>query len=186
MNESRNVSFELFSNLLISSAKKVGSSNKSPSSGWYNFSIDLLKSHYDKRIEVLNCTRQANIPTEEVEKICIESRKNLKDAIIIAKSRWTSVLADRIYQMSCSPRDSWEAVNTLQNWIQGHHNTPEIMRFRKENGEFTKHNKENIAELIKYFHKVFNSKVNIDWTLLDELKQKYIKEELGTPLTLKP
>ena len=75
MNESRNVSFELFSNLLISSAKKVGSSNKSPSSGWYNFSIDLLKPHYDKRTEVLNYTRQANIPTEEANTLCIESRK---------------------------------------------------------------------------------------------------------------
>ena len=167
--------FESFSELLMSSAKKVGSSNKSPSSGWYNFSIDLLKPHYDKRTEVLNYTRQANLSTEEAKTLCIESRKNLKDAIIIAKSRWTSVLANRIHQMSCSPRDSWKAVNTLNNWIQGHRITPEITRFRKENGEFTKTNKEIVAELVKHFHKVFNSKVNIDWTLLDDLKQKYVK-----------
>ena len=185
MNESRDMSYESFSSLLMSSAKKVGSSNKTPSSGWYNFSIDLLKPYYDKRTEVLNYTRQANISTEEAKKLCIESRKNLKDAIIIAKSRWTKVLADRIHQMSCSPRDSWKAVNTLKNWIHGHHISPEIMRFRKENGEFTKTNKENVAELVKHFLKVFNSKVNIDWTLLDELKQKSIKEELGTPLSLK-
>ena len=59
------------------------------------------------------------------------------------------------------------------------------MSFRKENGKFAKTNKEIVVELVKHFHKLFNSKVNVDWTLLDELKQKYIKEELGTPLTLK-
>ena len=59
------------------------------------------------------------------------------------------------------------------------------MRFRKENDGFTTTNKENVVELIEHFHKLFNSKVNVDWTLLDELKQKYIKEKLGTPLTLK-
>ena len=98
--------------------------------------------------------------------------KNLRDAIMIATLRWTSVLPNRIHQMSDSPRDSWKAVNTLKNWIQGHRKTPEIIRFRKENGEFTKTNKENVAELIKHFHKVFNSKIHIDWKLLDYLKQK--------------
>ena len=57
MNESRDLSFESFSKVLMSSAKKVGSSNKSPNSGWYNFLIDLLKPHYDKRTEVINYTR---------------------------------------------------------------------------------------------------------------------------------
>lgn len=108
MEELKDINFESFRKLLMSSAKKVGSSNEYPASSWYIFFIDLLKPYFDKRTKILNYTRQARLFTEKSNKLCIESRKILQDALINNKSICTSVLANRIYQMSCSPRDSWK------------------------------------------------------------------------------
>ena len=53
--------------------------------------------------------------------MCKDAKKNLKDIISIAKANWTSHLAERIHEMARNSKYSWKAVNTLKEWIQGHH-----------------------------------------------------------------
>ena len=96
------------------------------------------------------------------------ARLNLKDGIILAKSKWSNQLAERIYDQSASPRDSWKAVNTLRELIQGHHKSPDIIRFKNEDGSFIETDENNVKYLSGHFHNLFNSDVQIKWTALEE------------------
>ena len=46
------------------------------------------------------------------------------------------------------------------------------MRFKLKNNEFTTTDEEKVEVLKNHFHKVFNSKVDIDWNIMNELVQK--------------
>ena len=74
--------------------------------------------------------------------------------------------------MSYFPKDAWSVVNKLKDWIQGHHITPNIMRFKKADDTYTETDEKKLEVLSTHFTKVFNSNVNIDWSILTEIKQK--------------
>ena len=76
-------------------------------------------------------------------------------------------------------------MNTLKDWIHGHHKTPDIMRFQLPNSTFSLTNEEHVEILCKHFISVYNSKVSIDWKILDELSNKEIITNLDIPLSLK-
>ena len=122
-----------------------------------------------KRTETLDSVRQGKFTSAQAKMMCRDARRNLKEGTFVAKSNWTSCLFERIHAMSQNSRDSWKAVNILKRWIQGHHKSPDIMRFEKDDGTFTVTDEEIVEILSKHFHTVFNSNVKIDWSVLDEL-----------------
>ena len=69
--------------------------------------------------------------------------------------------------MSKISKEVWSAVNTLKDWIQDSHVTLNIMN------EYTyfETDEENLDILSTDFRKVYNSDVNIDWSILSEIKQ---------------
>ena len=84
--------------------------------------------------------------------------------------------------MSHFPKDAWSVVNKLKEWIQSHHITPNIMRFKKEDNTYTDTDEEKVAMLSTQFENVFNSTVNIDWSILTEIKQKPVFKVIDTIL----
>ena len=78
-------------------------------------------------------------------------KQNLQDDIEFAKSRWSNHLAERIHSMSNFPKDAWSAVNKLKEWIQCHHVTPIIMRFKKEDNTYTETDEEKIDMVSSHF-----------------------------------
>ena len=76
-------------------------------------------------------------------------------------------------------------MNTLKDWIHGHHKTLDKMRFQLPNSIFSSTNEEHVEILCKHFISVYNSKVCIDWKILDELSNKEINTNLDIPLSLK-
>ena len=86
--------------------------------------------------------------------------------------------------MARNHKDSWKAVNTLKEWIQGHHKTPDIMRVVKEDGSFTGTDEEIVDILAHHFYKVYNSNVEIEWSVLDDLNQKPARSDMNLPLSL--
>lgn len=58
------------------------------------------------------------------------------------------------------------------------------MRFVKEDVNFTGTDEEVVEILVKHFHKVYNSNVEIDWSVLDDLKQKPIRSDMNVSLSL--
>ena len=78
-------------------------------------------------------------------------RKHLHDGIEFANSRWFNHLADIIHSMSHLPKDDWSVVNKLKEWIQCHHVTPIIMRFKKEDNTYTETDEEKIDMVSSHF-----------------------------------
>ena len=58
------------------------------------------------------------------------------------------------------------------------------MRFTKEDGSLTRTDEKFVEILAKHFHKVYNSNVEIEWSVLDDLKQKPIRADMNLPLSL--
>ena len=56
------------------------------------------------------------------------------------------------------------------------------MRFKKEDETYTETDEEKLEILSTHFEKVFNSDVNIDWSILLEIKQKPILHFIDTEL----
>ena len=98
------IDFTDFNKLVLDTAKEVAPDKKHKSSGWYNSSINIIQPLMEKRTKVLDFIRQNNIPTEEAKNMCIEAKRNLKDAISVAKANWTNKLAEQIHEMSHSPK----------------------------------------------------------------------------------
>ena len=89
----------------------------------------------------------------------------------------------KIHSMADTPKEAWKSINILKSWIQGHHKTLDIIRFKKLDGSFTSNEKEIILILTEHFIKVYNSEVIIDWTVLDYLEDKPMKMSLNEALT---
>ena len=53
---------------------------------------------------------------------------NLREGVELAKSKWTENLSNMIHDTANTPRYIWQAVNTLKEWIQGHHKLADIVR----------------------------------------------------------
>ena len=70
-------------------------------------------------------------------------------------------MAERIHAMLNFPKDAWSAVNKLKEWIQGHHVTPNSMRFKKEDNNYTENDEEKLEVLSSHFEIVINSDVLI-------------------------
>ena len=101
-----------------------------------------------------------------------EARKNLSEGISLAKSIRSIKLVDRIHDMANYPKDTWKEVFTLKEWLQDHHKTPTIFILKKKDNSFTETNSEVVELLSKYFHSVYNRKIDIDWEVLNETEDK--------------
>ena len=180
---SEDINYTDFSNSIIEAANDVASTIKSDSSGWYNHSKHILQPLIGKRSTVLNDIRQLDYSTSTAKEMAKEARKNLSEGISLAKSRWSGKLADRIHDMANYPKDAWKAVFTLKEWLQGHHKTPTIFRLKKKDDSFTETDPKVVELLSKFFHSVYNRKINIDWEVLNGIKDKPKLKYLDVPMS---
>ena len=65
-----------------------------------------------------------------------EVKYNLREDIQSAKSKWTENLANKIHDLANTPRGAWQAINTLKEWIQGHHKLADIVRIKNKKDFF--------------------------------------------------
>ena len=72
----------------------------------------------------------------------------------------------------------------LKEWIQGHHKKSDIIQFVTDDDAITDSNEVNIDIQSNFFRKVYNSNVEVDWSILDDLKQELIYSDTNTPLSL--
>ena len=76
-----------------------------------------------------------------------------------------------------------KGVFTLKEWLQGHHKVPTIFRLKKKNNSFTETNSEVVELLSDFFHSVYNSKIDIDWEVLNEIEEKNKVKYLDVPIS---
>ena len=102
----------------------------------------------------------------------------------MAKSKWNKNLAHRIHDLANTPRDVWKAVTTLKEWIQGHHKSPDIILKNRKRVFFLKLMKK-MWSYYRFISKNFNSRVNIDWEVLNDWRQKPVNNNINSPLSWK-
>ena len=135
-----------------------------------------------QRSTILNDIRQLDYSTATAKEMAKEARKDLFEGISFAKIRWSDKLADRIHDISNYPKDDWKVVFTFKEWLQGHHKTPTILRLKKKDNSFTEANLDVVELLSIFFHSVYNRKINIDWEVLNEIKDKPKLKYLDVPI----
>ena len=71
----------------------------------------------------------------------------------------------------------------FKDWLQEHHKSPDIIRFKKEDRSVTKADSENVAALSNHFHEVFNKKIDIGWSVIEEIPQRISQNQISVPVT---
>jgi len=115
--------------------------------------------------------------------MCRVAKKNVQDAVEMAKSRWASHLAMKISQMRPHPKEAWKAVKDLRAILTGHHSTTDVMRFKIPSGKLSKTPMEHASVLLPHFSKVYNNQKQVDPTALYEVRQRKINHDISGPLT---
>eukprot|EP00978_Attheya_sp_CCMP212_P047038 scaffold421192_cov59-Attheya_sp.AAC.1 len=113
-----------------------------------------------------------------------EAENNLRNKIRIAKSEWHDRKAEEVHKMPFNPKSAWEAIREIQAGCEGHHNEQTEMKMNMENGEKATTDKDNADVMGNHFSKVFNNHRPIDSTVIEEIKQREIRTELGDPPTV--
>ena len=85
--------------------------------------------------------------------------------------------------MSFNPKAAWESVKILTGGTTSHHEKPTITRMRLPTGKLATTDKENAEVLGPHFKKVFNNHRQIEWNVIDEIKQRQTMHELKEPIS---
>ena len=108
-----------------------------------------------EKIESFNFLRQNNHLVEQAKYMAKEAKINLREGIILAKSKWTDHLTTRLHDLTNTSRNAWKATTTQKVWIQGHQKSLVIIRLKNNDGKFTETDEEDFELLYGYFKKVF-------------------------------
>ncbi len=78
-----------------------------------------------------------------------------------------------------NPKEAWSMIFKLMEGFQKHHKVYMPKTFKFKNGIEAKCDKDNARILNSHFHSLFYSEVEVDMTVLEELPQYEVKQELG-------
>mmetsp|Transcript_1492 Transcript_1492/g.2308 ORF Transcript_1492/g.2308 Transcript_1492/m.2308 type:complete len:395 (+) Transcript_1492:893-2077(+) len=111
-----------------------------------------------------------------------ETRRELLREKRAAKRHWQYAYASQCRKADflISPKEAWSMVFKLMEGFQSHHRNHLPSNFRNKNGVEAKTDTDNAQILNAHFQSLFNSKVQVDPTVLDSLPQHSIAHELGT------
>ena len=79
LEDGQKLGYTEFQNVLLKRQKN--------SSGWYIYSINIIKPLMNKKSELLDSIRQNKFPDSQAKFKAKEARYNLKDCIILAKAK---------------------------------------------------------------------------------------------------
>ena len=148
---------------------------------WFSESEDLL-------IELIGIRNNAfkkclKCPSEENTKKLRDARHHLLREKRRAKRKWQYQYAEKCKKKDfiLNPKEAWNMVFKLMEGYQKHHRNILPKNFKSKAGIEAKNDADNATILNEHFHSLFNSQVQIDITVLDELKQHETIHELGNP-----
>jgi len=115
--------------------------------------------------------------------MCHTAKKNVQEAVELAKSKWATFLAMRISQIRPHPKEAWKAVSELKDGYTGHHTIPDVMHFLIPDGSLSKTPQEHASILQPHFAQVFNNQKKVDPSALIEVRQRPAAHDIAGPLT---
>mmetsp|Transcript_1493 Transcript_1493/g.2313 ORF Transcript_1493/g.2313 Transcript_1493/m.2313 type:complete len:881 (+) Transcript_1493:452-3094(+) len=173
---------ELLSNFeshIVQTAVDVAAKKKKKRPDWFSESEQTLVDLIEKRNKAFKlCMKQ---PSSENQNHLKETRKELLRQKRIAKRNWQLAYASRCKKADfcITPKEAWSMVFKLMEGFQGHHRNYLPPNFRNKNGIEAKNDADNAQILNSHFQSLFNSEVQVDMTVLDNLPQYNIVHNLG-------
>ena len=109
---------------------------KSNCHGWFHHSRDTLAPTLVAQNEVLHVMISTKGPTsaETLSKL-IRLQHKVNEAVGIAKTRWSRLLAQNIHNMPLSPKAAWANIRLLSTGGKSHHSSPKTIHMRLPSGE---------------------------------------------------
>ena len=144
----------------------------------------MLRPLFDSWNKLLFKARCSNEPDEFLKNQCINARKDVRDAIKIAKERWVMNVTDLIHSMRFNPKIAWKAIKTLKNGHISHHDFKNPMKFLMPNGSVTKNDSETAETLVNHFTKVFNRTVQVDMEYIKALPHHEVFYEISSLMSI--
>ena len=93
--------------------------------GWYEMSKETITPLIKQRTRILHKVRaDPTLNIQAAKEMCITARKNVREAIAVAKSKWASSLARKIHNIKLAPKEAWNAARKLQEGLTGHNAKP--------------------------------------------------------------
>jgi len=106
------------------------------------------------------------------------ARRDLQRGVRRAKQCWIDIRVEGMKKGAKDPRAYWSAVSDLRD---GMSNSKPVfpLKFKKDDGSTCTTPKENAEVVQKHFHKLYNAKSNADESILDEVRQRTIREDMA-------
>ena len=168
-----------FESHIVQTAVDVAARQKKKRPDWFSESEQNLIALIEKRNQAFKlCMKQ---PSIENQNHLRETRRELLRQKRAAKRHWQFTYASQCKKADflISPKEAWSMIFKLMEGFQSHHRNYLPSNFRSKNGIEAKNDTDNAQILNAHFQSLFNSEVQIDPTVLNNLPQQNIAHDLG-------
>ena len=108
--------------------------------------------------------------------------KQVKDKVLLAKSRWYSNICSHIHDMQVNPRLAWGNIRILTGGETAHHKKSVNMAMRFPDGTLASNSSKNMAVFGPHFERVFSNHRPVDLSILDLIPQQEQLMETDCPI----
>ena len=109
--------------------------------------------------------------------------KQVKNKVLLDKSRWYSNICLHIHDMQVNPRLAWEYICILMGGKTAHHKKSVNIAMRLPDGTLASNSSKNMTVFGPHFDRVFSNHQPVDLSILDLIPQKEQLMEIDCPIT---
>ena len=160
-----------FEQYIVDTATELAEKEIRKRPDWFTESQDILLELINERnIAFKNKLKR---PSEENTMKLREARHQLLREKRKAKRNWQFQYAEKCKKKDfiLNPKEAWNMVFKLMDGFQKHHKNILPKNFKSKTGTEAKNDTDNAAILNDHFYSLFNSQVQVDYTVLEELRQ---------------
>ena len=172
-----------FESHIAEAAFEVAAAETKTRPDWFTEAEQVLIDAIEKRnIAFKNHLKH---PSELNKQTLREARHHLLREKRKAKRQWQLAYAARCKKKDfcVHPKEAWQMVFRLMEGFQKHHRVYLPRNFKTKNGVEAKNDQDNATILNQHFHSLFNSNVQVDPPVLNNLPQHPIQHHLGNKPT---
>ena len=177
-------SYTEFGECVIKAAQMTAMKPKTRRTGWFEESSSTLQPLLDKKYTALAKMKSVPEAVKPLWKEKLNERTKLvKEAVEVAKAKWTSRRAEKLNQMDVNPKEAWKMAREIEAGVTGHHAKTVAMKMKMENGKLASNDKENMKVMAAHFTKVYNTRRECNSEAVTLLKQRETLEPMGDPIS---
>ncbi len=168
-----------FEEHIVQCAKEVASIQEKSRPDWFSQAEETLVNLIERRNGAFKSFMKN--PSTENQQILKTTRRELLKEKRRAKRKWQYEYAEKCQtaHLKINPKETWSMVFKIMEGFQTHHKSEVERFFRFKDGKLAKNADENAEVLKSHFSSLFNSQVEVDNTVLEEIPKHEIQHELG-------